>query len=126
MPRANNMITVVSRGEETPRKCTGTKSSKIGNNDFNCNKEGNFHPRQKWQHGSPVLSDENGEHKKTEINHRQQRNLVLPLIGIAQYLPEVLNVEANDRESRDLRDSSKWKLDPQVFKKTCLALGSRI
>ena len=47
MPRANNMITVVSRGEETPRKCTGTKSSKIGNNDFNCNKEGNFHPRQK-------------------------------------------------------------------------------
>ena len=48
-----------------------------------------------------------GDTKKIEINHRQQRNLGLPLIGIAQHLPEVLNVEANDRESRDLRDSSK-------------------
>ena len=65
-----------------------------------------------------------GDTKKIEINHRQQRNLGLPLIGIAQHLPEVLNVEANDRESRDLRDSSKWKLDPQVFKKTCVALGT--
>ena len=37
----------------------------------------------------------------------------------AEYLPRVLNGEA-DRESRDLKDSRKWKLDSQAFKKICL------
>ena len=44
MPRPNNMISVLPGAEEIPHKCTGTKSSQIGNNDFNYNKERNFHP----------------------------------------------------------------------------------
>lgn len=39
-----------------------------------------------------------------------------------KYLPRVLDLEA-DRKSRDFKNSSEWKLDPQVFKKMCLARG---
>ena len=35
----------------------------------------------------------------------------------------LLNIDA-DRESRDLKDSSEWKLDPQVSNKVCLAQGT--
>lgn len=42
----------------------------------------------------------------------------------AEHLPPVvLNIDA-DRESRDLKDSSEWKLDPQVSNKVCLAQGT--
>ena len=36
----------------------------------------------------------------------------------AEYLPGSMNVEA-DRESRQTRDSSEWKLNPTVFMKLC-------
>ena len=36
----------------------------------------------------------------------------------AEYLPGSMNVEA-DRESRQTRDSSEWKLNPTIFMKLC-------
>lgn len=48
--------------QEVYNKCAETKSSQISNTDFHYNKEeGNFHP---GKHGSPVLSNEYGGHKK--------------------------------------------------------------
>ena len=41
----------------------------------------------------------------------------------AEYLPGKLNVEA-DRESREVQDSSEWKLDPQIFSRLTAMLGS--
>jgi len=40
-----------------------------------------------------------------------------------EYLPGVLNVEA-DRMSRNVRDSSEWKLNPHVFRRICRARGT--
>ena len=67
MPRANNRNTKVSGENEISHKCAGTESIQIGNNDLY------------GQHGSPVLSSENGEQKKPGISHHHQRNLRLPL-----------------------------------------------
>ena len=51
-------------------------------------------------------------------------NLVLSKNTItAKYLPRLLNIEA-DSELKELKDSRKWKLDPQVFKKVCLSWGT--
>ena len=36
----------------------------------------------------------------------------------AKYLPGSMNVEAG-KESRQTRDSSKWKLNPTIFMKLC-------
>ena len=41
----------------------------------------------------------------------------------AEYLPGVLNQEA-DKESRNVRDSSEWKLKPQIFQKICSLRGT--
>jgi len=40
-----------------------------------------------------------------------------------EYLPGVENVVA-DRESRQIQDSSEWKLNTQVFKKLCQLRGT--
>ena len=40
----------------------------------------------------------------------------------AEYLPGILNVEA-DRESR-LRDSSEWKMNPKIFQRICKIRGT--
>ena len=41
----------------------------------------------------------------------------------AEYLPGSMNVEA-DRESRQTRDSSEWKLNPTIFMKLCQVRGT--
>ena len=41
----------------------------------------------------------------------------------AEYLPGSMNVEA-DRESRQTRDSSEWKLNPTIFMKLCQIRGT--
>ena len=68
MARANNRKSKVSGGQEILHKCAGTKSSKIGNNDFYYDKEEwSFHPFKNEQHGSPVLSNENWGHRKPRL-----------------------------------------------------------
>ena len=102
MPRANNRKTKVSEENEISHKCAGTDSIQTGNNNLY------------GQHGSPVLSSEMGSKKSQEsvtIIKKIYDYLLLHKITItAEYLPRVLNGEA-DRESRDLKNSKKWKLD---------------
>jgi len=43
--------------------------------------------------------------------------------GITEYLPGKLNIEA-DRESRQMKDSSEWKLCLMVFQKIVAMWGS--
>lgn len=67
---------------------------------------------------------------KTQWNKKWNKNLLDLAKGIchdilknriiitAEYLPSCLNVEA-DWQSKNFRDSSEWKLLPQIFHETC-------
>ena len=75
------------------------------------------------QHDSPVILNENGGYQKLGVDCNQQRNLAIYLLKrkitvTAEYLPGSINVET-DRESRQTRDSSEWKLNSSIFMKLC-------
>ena len=102
--------------------CAGTKSSQIGNYNFYYNKEeGDFHPCQNGQHGSPALSNENEVTKKRELVTISKRIcLRLPLApqDYNHCRVSILGVECRSRQGiQNLKDSREWKLNTQVFKK---------
>ena len=124
----DNRRTMDSRGTNAPYKYTGAEGSQIGYFNIYPNA-----PRSKvnshtnGQYCRSVIYSQNGGNPQQSLIGHKQRDwdfLLLKEITITvEYLPGFLNQEASF-QSRSMKDSSKWKLKPQIFQALCNLRGT--
>lgn len=84
----NNRRVMVSGEQRVPRKCFGSKISKIDNNNFYYVKEyGDLYSCRNEQHSSLVLFNENISSKKTGIGLHQQKQIGITSSSTTPLLP---------------------------------------
>ena len=121
--------TVVSWGENVAHKYSGVESSKASTLLLSpyvpINKINSLENRQ-YSSIDILEKDGGGTHSRalTDLSKQIWEYLLSHKITITvEYLPGVLNVEA-DTLSRNLKDSSEWKLNKQVFLDICRVRGT--
>ena len=115
----NECVVLVKGRENVPHKFARTADSQIGNNDHHdATLKWNLHTFTVRQYSSIVLFIKNEEMKCQEMVSASKviwdyllscKNSIT-----AEYLLVVINLEA-DWESWNVKDTSKWKLDTEVF-----------
>ena len=99
---------MVSGEESISYKRPGVGSSQICNYDIPNNREGRyFNTPSDGQHGSPVVIIENAGDKESTISQKKET------------MSE--STWETGRESTQTGDSSKFKLNPEIFEKVYLA-----
>ena len=112
--------------QKTPHQHTRNDGSRNGNQNIHQGENSEIYSPASGQYDSPALHPKNGGTKNVtliEITKRIWEYLLSNGITLTvEYIPSRLN-KSPDWESRDMQDSSKWKLKPTVFRKVCNILG---
>lgn len=120
----NHRRSLDSRREKVTHKYVRTEGSVVSDKDVHFQKEHTISPYTNGQQGALKISYKDGGTQNQTISKKIWIYFLKEGISItAEYLPGKLNILAH-KESRNIQDSSEWKLDPRVFHRIIYQIGT--